>query len=73
MKTLGEKLRALRLEKNKTLTEVAEAIGVNKSAVSFWELDKNEPKASYIKKLAAYYEVSTDYLLGVESGDTSKA
>ncbi len=59
-------MRELRNEKGKTLIEVAKAIGVNKSSISFWELDQNEPKASYIKKLAIYYEVSADYLLGLE-------
>jgi len=32
---------------------------------SFWEQEVNEPKASYIKKLAECFGVSVDYLLGI--------
>lgn len=72
METLGERLRGLRAEKGVTQQQVAAAVGVNKSAVSFWELDINEPKATYIKKLADYFDVTCDYLLGAENEDGSK-
>lgn len=72
METLGEKLRTLRDAKRKTQAEVAQAIGVHKSSISFWELDINEPKAGYIKKLAQYFGVSADYLIGLENEDGTK-
>ena len=44
--------------------QLAKDIGVNKQTISFWEDGINEPKISYAIKLADYFDVSTDYLLG---------
>ena len=46
--------------------KLAKEIGVTQKAIDFWEKGINEPKASYIVKLAIYFKVSTDYLLGLE-------
>lgn len=63
---LGERLKQLRKENNYNLETVAQEIGVNRSAVSFWENGTNEPKATYIARLAKFYNVTSDYLLGLE-------
>ena len=47
--------------------QLAKAIGVANSTVSFWENGINEPKASYIIALAKLFDVTTDYLLGADS------
>ena len=47
-----------------TQAELAEKVGVDPSAVSLWENDVNEPKASYIVRMALIFDVSADYLLG---------
>lgn len=44
--------------------KLAKDLGVNKQTISFWEEGVNEPKISYLCKLADYFEVSTDFLLG---------
>ncbi len=49
-----------------TQAQLAEKVGVNTSAVSLWENDINEPKASYVARLAIVFDVSSDYLLGIE-------
>lgn len=67
MDTLGARIRALRLGLGITQPQLAEMVGVSKAVISFWENDVNEPKASYIKILAKCLNVSTDYLLGLES------
>ncbi len=46
---------------------LAKEIGVTQKAIDLWEKDINEPKASYIIKLAKFFKVSTDYLLGLEN------
>lgn len=61
-----DRIRELREEKNISRKTLAEAIGVNTRAISYWENGVNEPKASYIYKLAQYFNVSSDYLLGLE-------
>jgi len=39
---------------------------VTQKAIDFGEKGINEPKASYIIKLAKFFGVSSDYLLGIE-------
>ena len=55
------------MEFNLSQQSLAKGIGVTQKAIDFWEKDINEPKASYIVKLAKYFKVSADYLLGIEN------
>lgn len=63
---IGKRIKELRLEKEMTLLALSKAIGVDKHAIIYWEQEVNEPKASYIVRLAQFFGVSTDYLLGLE-------
>ena len=63
MNTLGTRIRELRIEKGLTQPQLAEKIGVSKAVISFWENNVNEPKASYVKRLAKCFNVTADYLL----------
>ena len=65
MEQLGERIKTLRLEKALTQPQLAKMIGVSNGMISIWENNINEPKATYVKKLAEVLEVSTDYLLGL--------
>ena len=69
MENLGETIKALRLEKGLTQPQLAQLIGVSNGIISIWENNVNEPKASYIKKLAETLNVSADYLLNIESNN----
>ena len=60
------KIRELRVEKNISMLELAAAINVSDAAISNWENDINEPKASYLVRLANYFGCTVDYLLGRE-------
>lgn len=66
MDKLGETIKELRLEKGLTQPQLAKLVGVSNGMISIWENNINEPKASYVKKLAAALEVTCDYLLGME-------
>ena len=46
---------------------LAKEIGVTHKAIDFWEKDINESKVSYIIKLAKFFNVTADYLLGIEN------
>ena len=72
METVGEKIRNLREEKGLTQPELAKLVGVSNGTVSFWENGENEPKASYVRKLATVFEVTSDYLLGLEDETGAK-
>lgn len=62
--TLGERLKetreSLRLPQNK----VAEELNISSQVLSNYERDVRDPSTFILKKLAEYYNVSTDYLLG---------
>ncbi len=65
-KNISSRIYELRQEKNITQAVLAKEIGVTQKAIDFWEKGINEPKASYIIKLSQYFDVTTDYLLGLE-------
>ena len=57
-------IKELRIEKKISQSVLAKEIGVSQKAIDYWERGINEPKASYIIKLADFFDVSADYLLG---------
>ena len=67
MKIFAERLRELRNEKGLSMKQLAKAINTTDAAISNWENDINEPKITYLKVIAIYFGVTTDYLLGLEN------
>ena len=63
----GEKLKELRIEKGIGQIELAKAINVSKGIISLWENGLREPKLSNLIALAKFFEVSLDYLVGLEN------
>lgn len=62
--TVQERLKDLRVERNMTLEDLAEATGLSKSALGDYENNEDKDINGYaIKTLANFYGVSTDYLL----------
>lgn len=59
------RLRDLRRENNLTGEQLASALNMKQSAISKWENGLQEPSKENLKKLAAYFHVSSDYLLGL--------
>ena len=66
----AERLKELRQERNLSQTALAQIIGVSQKAIDYWERGINEPKATYIIRLADYFDISSDYLLGRENSNT---
>lgn len=69
---LGERIRELRKKKGYTLEQLAEAAESSKSYV--WELENKEPPRPSGEKLALLadaLDVTTDFLLGIESNEES--
>ena len=62
---ISTRIKELRNENNLSQQNLAKQIGVSQKAIDFWEKGINEPKASYIIKLAKFFNVSSDYLLGL--------
>ena len=63
---ISSRLKDLRREFNISQSSLAKAINVTQKAIDFWEKGINEPKATYIIRLATFFSVTTDYMLGVE-------
>ena len=63
--TFASRLRQLRLDKNLRQEQVAKLIGVNKSAISTYEINTRQPSFDILVRLVTLYRVSTDYLLGM--------
>ena len=61
---LGERLKFLRQQTNKTQQQIADKLGITRAAYSHFENDRNQPDSDTIVRLAELFEVSTDYLLG---------
>lgn len=62
-----ERLKELRIEKGIGQVELAKAINVSKGIISLWENDLREPKLSNLIALSKFFEVSIDYLAGLEN------
>lgn len=58
------RLIALREERRLSQVEVARALGMSRSGFSMYELGQREPDMEMVRKLADYFKVTTDYLLG---------
>lgn len=61
---IGDVIKELRKERNISQALLAKNLGVSQKAIDYWERGVNEPKASYIVKLADFFGVSADFLLG---------
>ncbi len=62
----NEKLKQLRTDKGLTLKAVADALNIKASTYSNYEQGIREPSMLTVKRLCRYFEVSADYLLGIE-------
>ena len=61
----GSKLKELRLEKGLTQRALGDALGFCNQTVSFWESGQREPDLDALVKVARFFDVSTDFLLGI--------
>lgn len=62
---LGEQIKNLRLSNNLSQVELAEKLGVTKQSVSNWENENIMPSIDMLIRIADFFSVSTDYLLGI--------
>ena len=59
-------LKELRKETNITQKELAKALGYTQTTISKWEQGLRLPDADNIIKLCKYFNVTSDYLLGLK-------
>lgn len=66
MNDFGSKLLELRKERHLTQPQLAEQLNVGKSIISLWETNQCEPTLSRLVSIAKFFDVSLDYLVGIE-------
>ena len=60
----GERLRMLRKEKELKQEDIANVLGCTQRKISYMEQGVTEPDTQSLVKLADYFGVSVDFLLG---------
>ena len=65
--TFGKTIKSLRQEAKMTQENLAELLSISPQAISRWETDVAMPDISLLPPLANLFNVSTDYLLGMET------
>ncbi len=64
---LSDKIKTLRIARGINQIELAKSLGVTKQCVSNWENDNIQPSVEMLIKIASFFMVTTDYLLGLET------
>lgn len=70
---LHDNIRTLRLSHGLNQVDLAKALGVSKQCVSNWENDNVLPSIDMLVKLADYFRISTDTLLGRDTDNVINA
>ena len=70
---IGETIKKLRRERDITQEEFAEVLGVSCQSVSRWENNLCYPDIELIPMIAAFFNISTDKLMGVDDVVEKKA
>lgn len=67
---VAEKIKYLREKNNLTQSALAKKLNVTRSSVNAWEMGISVPSTALIVDLAKLFQVSTDYLLGLNASAT---
>ena len=62
---IGERLKQLRIKTGLKQQELADMFGLSSGTISFYESEQRKPDIDFIVAIAKYFDVSTDYLLGL--------
>ncbi|AHZ54581.1 MULTISPECIES: helix-turn-helix domain-containing protein [Bacillus cereus group] len=67
MKTFGNIIRDLRKQKGITQKELAQSLKLSESTIGMYERNERQPDYNTLIRIADYFNVSTDFLLGRDS------
>ena len=62
---MKNRLKELRMENNLTLRELGKQLMMKTSTLSQYEMERREPKIEIWKKIADFFHVPTEYLMGL--------
>ena len=66
MKIFCERFKELRKTKNLSQKQLAEILRTTNSSICDWECGRSQPDFEALVRIAVYFGVSADYLLGLE-------
>ena len=67
MDIFAQRLKELRLENNLSLRKLAKELLIDDTTIGRWEKQVRVPNIIELKKIAIFFKVTTDYLLGLEN------
>ena len=72
METFRVRFREARKGMNLTQQQLAEILHTNNSSICDWECGRSQPDLETLAMAACYFDVSVDYLLGLEDETGAK-
>lgn len=72
MDIFQEKLKELRKESGKTQKELAKLLNTTDDSIYSWEKGRSQPSIEMIRKLCKIFDVTADYLIGLEDETGTK-
>ena len=72
LKIFGANLKELRIDAGLKQSDLAATFNVSKTTICQWETCKQEPSLEDVVKIAKFFNVSTDFLLGIEINQTKE-
>ena len=67
-----KRIRDLREDHDKTQQQIAHVLGTSQTMYARYERGANELPIHHLIRLCEYYEVSADYILGIDDKDSGK-
>lgn len=61
----GQRLKQLRWDFGISAEQLAEAVGIGVAMIYRYEAEKSDPTSDVLVRIAGYFKVSTDYLVGL--------
>ena len=68
----GKRLKELRESRNVTQQQLADVLGVGRATIAGYETKDKSPDYDRLKLIAQFFDVTTDYLLGMEPKEINK-
>jgi len=66
MYIIHERLQTIRYERGLSQAYLAKKLGISATTVNAWETATSKPHVEFVIKLAKFFNVTTDYLLGMD-------
>lgn len=69
---MGDRIAELRSNAHMSQFQLAKVLGIGTSTLGMYETNKRKPSPKILKRIADYFNVSTDYLLGRSNNKKEK-